>query len=428
MVVLHQRRDKVGLALGVSSVGLYALLALSVTGPLQTREWMLGYAIAWGLYLSLFWSAGDDDWVGSPWVLIGWALAARLVLVHTTPWLSDDLYRYLLDGRVLAEGMNPFALPPSDPQILAIAPDLAAKVNHPEVPTIYPPLVQLMSWIAAVLKLDIVGWRVFMSLVDVATMVLVARLFGLGPRGWRAAAVYGLCPLAVWESGANGHLEALVAIPLVLAVTSINKGHPVRAGLALGIAALGKYYALLLLPLWLRRRGFKRMAVVTAVVMGAVLWPFTWGGVDIFAGLRAYLSFWSFNSPLYTGLAAVGVPEVVLRGLPFAVIVIGGSIAGWRNEDPVRSIPLLLFAFLVIGPTLHPWYALWILPWLGDRPHPGHWSFVGAMGGAYAVWWSVATSGQWMLPPGVPELLWTIVALGWLLSFWHEQGSTPEAV
>ena len=428
MVVLQQRRNKVALALGASSVGLYALLALSVTGPLHTREWILGYAIAWGLYLSLFWAARDDDWVGSPWVLLGWALAARLVLVGTTPWLSDDLYRYLLDGRVLAAGVNPFSAPPQDPSIVALAPELAAKVNHPEVPTIYPPWVQLFGWLAAVLDLGVVGWRVLMSLVDLAAMGLVARLFGLGPRGWRAAAVYGLCPLAVWETGANGHLEALVAVPLILAVTSIEKGHAIRAGLALGVATLGKYYALLLLPLWLRRRGFKRMAAVTLLVMVAGLWPFTLGGVDVFAGLRTYLGDWSFNSPLYAGLSAVGVPDLVLRGLPFLVIGLGGAVAGWRGEDPVRSIPTLLFAFLVIGPTLHPWYALWLLPWLGDRPHPGHWSFVGAMGGAYAVWWSVATTGEWRLPPGVPELLWTIVALGWLLSFWHEQGSTPEPV
>ena len=94
----------------------------------------------------------------------------------------------------------------------------------------------------------------------------------------------------------------------------------------------------------------------------------------------------------------------------------------------VRSIPMLLFAFLVIGPTLHPWYALWLLPWLGGRPHPGHWSFVGAMGGAYAVWWSVAQTGEWVLPLGTAEVLWTIVALGWLASFWRETGSTPEPV
>ena len=136
----------------------------------------------------------------------------------------------------------------------------------------------------------------------------------------------------------------------------------------------------------------------------------------------------SFNSPIFSGLSAVGVPELVLRILPFAVISIGAVVAGRRAEDPVRVIPTRLFAFLMIGPTLHPWYALWLLPWLGDRPHPGHWSFVGAMGGAYAVWWMVATTGEWVLPTGIPELLWTIVAVGWLASFWHEPGSSAEPV
>ena len=428
MVVLHQRRNKLVAALGISSVALYALMALSVTGPIDTREWLLGYAIAWGLYLSPFLAARDDDWVGSPWLLLAWALLARLVLVPTTPWLSDDLYRYLLDGRVLASGVNPFAYPPADPAIQAIAPELAAKVNHPEVPTIYPPLAQGLGWLAAQLQLGVLGWRLLMTGIDLLVMGAVALLFGRGARGWRAAAVYGLCPLAIWETGANGHLEALAALPLVLGVFWMERGHPLRAGVAFGAAALAKYYALLLLPLWLAHRGFKRMAATTVAVTLLALVPFTLGGVDIFEGLRTYLANWSFNSPLYGVLANVGIPDDALRVLPFVVILIGGTVAGLRNEHVVRSIPMLLFAFLVIGPTLHPWYALWLLPWLGDRPHPGHWSFVGAMGGAYAVWWSVATTGEWTLPTGVPEVLWTIVALGWLSSFWRETGSTPEPV
>lgn len=428
MVVLHQRRNKVALMLGVSSIGLYALMALSVTGPADTPEWLLGYAIAWGLYLSLFLAARDDDWIARPWVLVGWAFLARLVLTPTTPWLSDDLYRYLLDGQVLAAGTNPFAHAPDHPLIRAIAPALAARVNHPDVPTIYPPLAQGVAWLAATVDMGVVGWRVLISVIDVGVMVAVARLFGFGAVGWRAAAVYGLCPLAVWESGANGHLEALVALPLVAAVTLMNGGKPVRAGLALGLATLAKYYALMLLPLWLAHRGFKRLAITSLLLTVAGIWPFTWGGVDVFAGLRTYLAHWSFNSPIYALLDGVGVPDLALRVLPFAVVGLGAVIAGRRGEDVVRTIPMLLFAFLVIGPTLHPWYALWLLPWLGARPHPGHWSFVGAMGGAYAVWWSVARTGEWVLPPGTAEVLWTIVALGWLASFWRETGSTPEPV
>jgi hypothetical protein len=428
MVVLHVRRNKSALWLGGTSLALYAGVAQIVTGPEQTREWLFGYVLAWGLYMALFAAARDDDFVGSPWLLVGWALVARLLLVGTNPWLSDDLYRYLLDGRVLAEGINPFRWPPSDPRIQSIAPVLAARVNHPDVPTIYPALAQIVALGAALLRLDIVGWRVLISAIDVFVMLAVWRLFGRGVRGWRAAAVYGLCPLAIWESGANGHLEPLAALPLLWAARFVSRGSPVRGGLLLGAAAMAKLYPLLLLPLWLRERGFWRFAGVALLTTAAGLVPFMLGGVDIFEGLRTYLGRWSFNSPLYSFLAALTGQGDLLRALPFVVVLLAGIVAARREEDPVRMIPLLLFAFLVIGPTLHPWYALWLLPWLGDRPHPGHWSFVAAMGGAYAVWWSVAQSGEWVLPVGVPELLWSIVAIGWLAAVWKDEGQTPEAI
>jgi hypothetical protein len=50
------------------------------------------------------------------------------------------------------------------------------------------------------------------------------------------------------------------------------------------------------------------------------------------------------------------------------------------------------------------------------------------MGCGYSVWWSVAEHGIWELPPGVAELMWGIVAIGWLFSFWRDAGETPEPV
>jgi hypothetical protein len=428
MVVLRDRDNKAAIGLGAVSLTVYALVAGFVTGPADTLWWIAAYSLVWALYLMLFLVDRQRDFIASPWVLIGWALAARAVLAFSSVWLSDDLWRYLLDGRVFLEGTNPFRYAPADPWVLEHFGELATRVNHPEVPTIYPPTVQVVGWFAALLGFMEVGWRLLISVVDVATMILVARLFGGGDAGWRAAAVYGLCPLLVFESGANGHLEALAALPLVAAVRFMHGRKPWRAGLAFGIAILAKYYALLLIPLWLRREGFRRMAVAAIAVSAVGVLPFTLGGVDAFAGLKTYLGHWAFNSPVFAVLKALPLDPAFLRGTPFILAAAISVAAGLRREDPVSVIPMLLFAFLVIGPTLHSWYALWILPWLGPRPHPGLWAFVGAMGGSYAVWWSVAESGVWALPPGVPEVMWGIVAVGWLLSFWREPGQTPEPV
>jgi hypothetical protein len=426
MVVLQDRDNKAALGLGLGSLVVYGLCALFVTGPEKTLWWLVAYVVAWALYLVLLLGDRQRDFVASPWVILAWAGLARLILCFPDPWLSDDLWRYLLDGRVFLDGTNPFRYAPADPFILERFAELASRVNHPEVPTIYPPTVQVVGLVAAVLGLMETGWRILISALDIGAMVLVARVFGGGDAGWRAAAVYGLCPLLVFESGANGHLEALAAVPLLFAVRSMNQRRPWRAGLAFGAAILVKYYALLLLPLWLRHKGFRRMSVAALAVSVLGLLPFTFGGVDIFAGLKTYLGHWSFNSPVFALLGSLPVDPMLLRATPFLLAGLVSVIAGTRREDAVAIIPMLLFGFLVIGPTLHPWYALWVLPWLGPRPHPGLWAFVGAMGGSYAVWWSVSQTGIWELPPGVAEIMWGVVAVGWLLSFWRDPGETPE--
>lgn len=428
MVVLQDRDNKPALLLGACSVAVYAGCAAFVTGPERTGWWIAAYGTSWALYLGLLLRERHRDFVASPWVLLGWALLARGVLSLSVVWLSDDLWRYLLDGRVLFAGINPYRYAPADPFVQQHFADLVARVHQPDLHTITPPAVHLVGWIAALGQLMETGWRLLVSLADLGAMVLVARLFGGGDRGWRAAAVYGLCPLGIFETAANGHLEALAALPLIYAVSSMGRRHPWRAGLAFGVAILVKYYALLLIPLWLRRDGFRRMAASAVAVAAVGLLPFTLGGVDVFLGVKSWLAQWSINGPAFTVLGALPLNDVLLRVAPFALAGLVTLVAGWRREDPVSVIPMLLFGFLVIGPTLNPWFALWVLPWLGARPHPGLWAFVGAMGGSYTVWWSVLHRGVWELPPGVAELMWGIVAIGWLFSFWRDPGETPEPV
>ncbi len=69
------------------------------------------------------------------------ALAARVPLTLAAPLLSDDLYRYVWDGRVAHAGLNPFLHPPSS-DALAHVRDASVwpLINHPEIPTIYPPV------------------------------------------------------------------------------------------------------------------------------------------------------------------------------------------------------------------------------------------------------------------------------------------------
>ena len=45
---------------------------------------------------------------GTVWIVVGVAIALRLLLLTAPPILSSDIYRYVWDGRVQAAGINPY--------------------------------------------------------------------------------------------------------------------------------------------------------------------------------------------------------------------------------------------------------------------------------------------------------------------------------
>jgi alpha-1,6-mannosyltransferase len=78
-------------------------------------------------------------------VVLGLALAMRLVLVVIDPMLSTDLYRYVWDGRVQAAGINPYAYVPADPALAALRDGaIYPHINRADYAvTAYPPVAQM---------------------------------------------------------------------------------------------------------------------------------------------------------------------------------------------------------------------------------------------------------------------------------------------
>ncbi|MDH3818941.1 MAG: DUF4919 domain-containing protein, partial [Myxococcales bacterium] len=75
---------------------------------------------------------------------IGTALLFGGAFLLAPPLLSDDLYRYLWEGRLWLEGFNPYRLSPDDPGLAQLRDDLWVRINNKPLATIYPPLSQLI--------------------------------------------------------------------------------------------------------------------------------------------------------------------------------------------------------------------------------------------------------------------------------------------
>src|SRR3989449_7696837 len=68
----------------------------------------------------------------------------RLSIVFGPPLLSDDVYRYVWDGRVQAAGINPYRYIPADEAVAVLRDEaIYPKINRRDfAPTMYPPVAE----------------------------------------------------------------------------------------------------------------------------------------------------------------------------------------------------------------------------------------------------------------------------------------------
>jgi hypothetical protein len=424
----------VSAVLYASAVPLSARLGLE---PLRLHLPVLGLAVA--LYLLALWLVlrGGAAGPGALGIILGFALVFRILMLWTPVYLSSDPYRYLWDGRVQLAGVNPYRYPPAAPELSTLRDsDVHPHINRPTAVTVYPPGAQwLFALVAAMTPGTLPGWRVLLLLADALTVLLLLRLLGRLGASAEAVLAYAWSPLVVFEGIQAGHLD-LAMIPVVLlALTWRMSGSPVRAGLALGVAVLLKLYPAILLIAWWRRgdRGFPT-AVLAIVGLGYLPYAATVGlGAlgflptyvssqyeDFNLGLRALLTYpFGFSDPLVRGAGMA-----FLFALLTAVLV---WIARTSRPDAPglwRATALAAGAYVILVPTaMHPWYVLWVVPFLCFRPRPALLFFSAAVTLGYT---------QYLVEPQtLPWWAWlaeygTLYAL--LVWGWHARISPGNAV
>lgn len=326
-------------------------------------------------------------------------LAARVLLFASTPILEDDFQRYLWDGAVTANGLNPYAHSPAEAQALALnmnadentlgvlareGSSVLASVNHPQLKTIYPPVAQGAFALAHVIApWNIAGWRLVCLAGEMATFALLLMLLQSVGRSPLWVALYWWNPLVIKELMNSAHMEALL-IPFVLGALYLAfRRRFAGATLALGFAVGVKVWPLLLAPMVLRplihapRRLFVCCAFL-AVICAVFALPVYLGGLDESSGFVAYVSVWQTNSALFPAASLVvdrllelfkieDIEAGFLLRLVIALALAAFSILmAWRpwNDaiDLLKRCALICAALVLLSPAQFPWYMTWVLP------------------------------------------------------------------
>ena len=380
-------------------------------GPLQTQipRFWLALLPAFVCYAAAAW------WVcrrpaGPLWTILGWALLFRLTLLASTP-ISDDIYRYVWDGRVQLAGINPYLYAPEAPQVAHLRDALYAGINHKDVSTIYPPLAQFFFRLVCTLQPSLVAMKSGLVLADLLLVLLLVRILRQRGQDPRRVLLYAWNPLAVIEIAGSGHLDVLAVLLLFSALYWLEAGRRTAAVWAGAGALLAKFLPALALPLfWKPLRGQRRLLWWLPLLIGLGFLPYAGAGMQLFAGLQTYLLKWRFNDAFFSLCyellkdPALAQDEAALQQAKLVCAALLGLVllwACWRSADPYQGAFAILGAYVLLTPTLHPWYLIWVLPFFALFPSPA-WLFLSAsIFLAYDVLSVYSRTGLWEESPWV---------------------------
>jgi hypothetical protein len=292
------------------------------------------------------------------------ALLFGAAFLLAPPVLSDDLYRYLWEGRLWLEGHNPYRLAPQDPALAYLRDDVWGHINHKPLASIYPPLSQLLFVVAAWLGSGPWTVKLLALVAHVSSVAAVSRICGRREAGLALA----LNPLLLSEAALNGHFDILTGVALLIAALALSRDRFFRAGLAASAAAGLKVVGLALLPLFARR---PRAVAATALVSGSLVLPLAWwrAPIDPSSGAGQFASRWRGNESAFAlldwlsrRLVDEAYAELAARAAVTVAVVGFCVVAARRGVSPLSASRAVVWALLLLSPQVHPWYLAWLLP------------------------------------------------------------------
>ena len=327
------------------------------------------------------------------WFLAGAALLFRLIFIAAIPNLSHDFYRFIWDGRMSVEGLNPYLYLPENLIKEVNAPISQASelyVGMGELSagnyTNYPPLNQLIFAITGFIAgKSILGSVVVMRLIiiaaDFGTLYFGKKLLENLNLPVNRIFWYILNPFVIIELTGNLHFEGVMLFFLIWSLYLLHTRKWILSAVVFAASVSLKLISLLFLPLLLRyftvetsqnRLNFGKLIlyylIVGLVVISSFL-PFL--SPALISNFSASIGLWfqkfEFNASVYYLVRWIGfqvkgynIIETAGKVLPLIVILILAGLALFTKNNSsqrlIRTMLLGISVYFFLSTTVHPWY------------------------------------------------------------------------
>jgi len=302
-----------------------------------------------------------------------------LCLFPLSPLTSNDAERYLWDGAVFLNGLDPYVTAPNDSSVTALRAIWPTPPEHAAYATLYPPgalsLIALFALAGPVFGFWI--WKLMISVVAIVSLIMGYDLLKRQNKLINFCLI-GLSPLLLFEMGAGAHLDVFCVLGIVGALWCVQRDKIITAGVIIGLTATIKFLpAVIAGPLLF----YLKPKDVLKLFLGASL---TWAGIyALMFGLGykplgllpTFFEKWRGGAPFYPMLEAAG-QRAGLSNSQFLFLLGGLAITGfgisaWQARKGAIHVAIItaMAVPLCLSPILFPWYLMALVPLLALRPN-----------------------------------------------------------
>ncbi|GAB5550979.1 MAG: DUF2029 domain-containing protein [Saprospiraceae bacterium] len=316
------------------------------------------------------------------WLLIG--ILLRTTLLFGMPTLSDDIYRFIWDGRLWLVGEHPFAQLPQaymeqKQQLPGIHRALFDQLNSPAYFTIYPPFAQGTFVVACALFFNnLFGASLILKLIllacEIGSLIIIPKILSTLNLPQYNVLIYALNPLVIVEVVGNLHYEGALVFFFLCGMYALIKQKQVQATIFYALSILSKLLTILFLPfLWSRMGWRKSIPYYIGVILLVLLCFLPLYNAAFINGFGSsidlYFRKFEFNASIFyllrwVGYQSFGYNIIQTLGPKLGLIAVA-TIALWGLFDKKTDWPSFfqraLFGFclyLFLATTVHPWYTI----------------------------------------------------------------------
>ena len=306
-------------------------------------------------------------------------IALCLALFPLSPLTSNDAERYLWDGAVFLNGLDPYITAPNDAAVSALRDIWPTPPEHAAYPTLYPPGALSLFALSAMAG-PVFGfwlWKLMISIAAIASLILIYDLLKRQDKLINFC-LMGLSPLLLCEMGAGAHLDTFCVLGIVGALWCVQRDKMIAAGIIIGLAATIKFLpAVIAGPLLF----YVKPKQALKIFLGASL---TWAGIyALMFGLGykplgllpTFFEKWRGGAPFYPLFEAIE-QRAGLSNFQFLILLGGLAIAGfgisaWQARKGAIYVAIIIAMAvpLCLSPILFPWYLMAFVPLLALRPN-----------------------------------------------------------